>query len=200
MRRAAVVLAVVTAGFVAAALPAQAKAPGDEAGVQAESVAVTGPGTGSGISLNGEDAAFWGLASRTFGHGKLANRPTGPLGPAYQVLYTLECGDGTMAVLHQTLYPFHALGAWVFTAAGQTGCGFLQPVAGWSGAQRPLVKLLESKGLPAVAPKVPALPPVHVPAPDPWPVALLLTAVVALLALAVVAGRPRRRVPVVARA
>ena len=194
------VLGVTAVAFALIALPAQAKVPGEDQGIQAESVAVTGPGVDSPISLNGEAAAFWGLSTHTFTFGKLQSRPTGPLGPGYQALYTLSCGDGSMAIVHQTLYPFHRLAAWVYTPAGQAGCGGLLPVAGWSGAGSALVKSLQEQGLPTVAPRVPAAPPLDLPGPNPLPIALLIAALLVLVGLGVAAGRPRKPVTSAVRA
>ncbi len=150
---------------------AQAKGPGEDGGVTAESVSIKGPG--GAARLSGGSAQAYGDLSNTFNpESRMSGRPVYvSLGPRYDVVYSLTCnlpGGGTKTVsIHQSLYPyarFRSLAqVWTFTPSGQPGCGWVQgPAAGWVASRRGLFDVLTAAGLPeappAAAPAQPLAP------------------------------------------
>jgi hypothetical protein len=184
MRRLVTVAVVGMALVAAMSVPALAKGENGE-GLGAESVAIVGPGLAGPVTLGGDQAANYGELSRVFSNGKMTERPTQlRLGPAYDVLYTIDCmspggagnsvGARNVLSYHQVLYPYATFGdftrPWTYTPAGQPACGFISaPMAGWMATSTDLTPALVGAGLPATAPDLPAAP-APVPSPDGIPV------------------------------
>jgi len=150
---------------------AHAKGPGEEGGVTAESVSITG--LGGSARLSGSSAAAYGDLSNAFNpESRMTGEPVNvTLGPRYDVVYSITCklpSGGTQTVaIHQSLYPyarFRSLAqVWTFTPTGQPGCGWLQaPAVGWVASRRGLFDILTAAGLseapPAPAPAQPLTP------------------------------------------
>ena len=85
----------------------------------------------------------------------LSARPRGDLGPRYAVRYRVPTG-GRPATITQTLYPYAAGGALVYTRPGQPLYGRTTP-GGWFRVLPTVKPLLVRRGLPATAP-APAAP------------------------------------------
>jgi hypothetical protein len=126
---------------------------------------ITGPGLAHPIVYNGYGeggVGGGGFASFVEGVGffpamfgqqpnpMLAGRPRGELGPAYTIRYRVPTGDSPATIV-QTLYPYAAGGAVVYTKPGQRLFGTATP-GGWFRAWSSVKLLLVDRGLPATAP------------------------------------------------
>lgn len=130
---------------------------------------ISGPGLRNPIVLKGygepgADSAFGrlvdglGFFPAAFGQQPspmLSARPRGDLGPRYPVRYRVPTG-GRPATITQTLYPYAAGGAVVYTRPGQPLYGRTTP-GGWFRVLPTVKPLLVRRGLPATAP-APAAP------------------------------------------
>jgi hypothetical protein len=170
MRRTLAVMAGTLVALLALALPAQAKGAGGEISITKSGGGGTGgPGGGSGggggtggggnlnlpITISGEQSFMWfdatGMGQTKFGP------PDVQLGPAYDVIATLDCGKGP-GVIRQKLYPYADGGPQVYTPGGQTYCGEMPLRAGWWAAPQDLLTVLEQNGLEPRAELEPAAP------------------------------------------
>lgn len=152
---------IVLLAVLAAAPSASAKGPS-----HAE---ISGPGLRNPIVFKGygepgADSAFGrlvdglGFFPAAFGQQPspmLSARPRGDLGPRYAVRYRVPTG-GRPATITQTLYPYAAGGALVYTRPGQPLYGRTTP-GGWFRVLPTVKPLLVRRGLPATAP-APAAP------------------------------------------
>ena len=130
---------------------------------------LTGPGLADPIVYNGYGeggVGSNGLSSFVEGVGwfpamfgqqpnpMLRGRPAGSLGPAYTIRYRVPTGDSPATIV-QTLYPYAAGGAVVYTEPGQRLFGTATP-GGWFRAWPSVKRLLVDRGLPASAPADPS--------------------------------------------
>lgn len=140
MRRMLAVTVGTVAAIVALALPTQAKGAGGE-------INITKSGGGEPslpITITGKDSFVW-FEATGMGQTKFA-RPGVRLGPAYDVIATLDCGRDP-GIIRQTLYPYAQGGVQVYTSGGQSYCGEMPLRAGWWSAPPDLLSTLESRGL-----------------------------------------------------
>jgi hypothetical protein len=180
--RAALVAALGAIAILATAPAALAKGP-----VRA---VIRGPGLSSPITVpHGEDlgalddqsglsAGLWRWGCRD--QYSCVRRPTGDLGPAYTVTYTLVVTHDRIV---QYVYPYSSGGATAYVPAGQRFFGGQSSVGAWVRASPQLVLLLNDLGVPPL----PTTPPVVEPeASSTGLIAVsiaILVAAVSLLAL-----------------
>jgi hypothetical protein len=168
--------AVVVAGVLALAVPAQAKGEGGKITIKESrgggggvpfgtGGGSRGGGGGSGVVpllssplvITGEKSAFWFEAT---GFGQYKNEaptvyggtvPPSKLGPAFAVTASFLCGQGHRGTIHQTLYPYAKGGPQTFTPANQFMCGMELGEGWWMGSSSMFDELVDT-GLPAHGP------------------------------------------------
>src|SRR5215210_2301367 len=150
------ILAMATTGLVLAA-PALAKGPAE--------ATIDGPGLkGGGIHLKGgggdptagtplgdltESGGFFPAAYGQQPDPMLRSRPTGDLGPKYEVEYRVPGPNGDTATLRQDLYPYAAEGPVTYMQPGQEFFDGMKTHGGWYLGARDLKSKLVEAGLPA---------------------------------------------------
>jgi hypothetical protein len=143
--------------FLALLIPATASAKGPS------EATITGPGLDSAIEFKGQEGNYsqafgqlieaGGFFPQTFVQSPdpvKRNRPTGRLGPRYDVSYVVP-GPST-DTLRQELYPYAALGPVTYMKPGQRFWGDQQTHGGWFRAGTALKSTLVQAGLPKNAP------------------------------------------------
>jgi hypothetical protein len=192
MRR-ALILTTAVAAVLVLALPAHAKVAGN--------AFISGPGIGGGtgdgtIRMGGTDGSGYPVMSGLLDPARsLIAKPTGALGPRYEVRFVIELPRGEPPII-QHLYPYAKGGPVLYTPPGQEWIGSAtgQAPDGWFAAGPKLIAELQKRGLPERSP-VPvgeaADQPVPTPAAGPSPVLWILGIAAALLAAAAAAGRRR---------
>jgi hypothetical protein len=133
---------------------------------------ITGPGLGTPITLGSsggmtespsdplmelaEAAGFFPAVFERTPDPMLDERPSGVLGPRYEITYLVPRPQGGEDVIVQDLYPYAKPSAATYTEPGQTIFGTEQARGGWfvgpSAAPRPLAAMLVDLGLPAAPP------------------------------------------------
>ncbi|HKF14445.1 MAG TPA: hypothetical protein VKB13_04375 [Gaiellaceae bacterium] len=166
---------------------------------------VDGPGSGGGITFNGDGesggtplgdladgAGFFPAVFARQPDPMLAKRPAGDLGPKYTITYTVPGPDNETWTITQDLYPYAASGPATYTKPGQTI--FQIPGGthgGWFQAAPQLKETLVLAGLPSSAPSGSA---------DRWSVpTLTLSAFTVLVLMCVALLIVRRRTKPAAR-
>jgi hypothetical protein len=82
----------------------------------------------------------------------LPGRPSGALGPRYDVTYLVPGPEGVEDVLHQHLYPYAASGPVSYMPPGQPFFGWRETAGGWFRAMPVVLRTLVAAGLPATPP------------------------------------------------
>jgi hypothetical protein len=179
---------------------------------------VEGPGLQSPITLGGpgpdalaphqplmrlaEGAGFFpaafGRASWDDGDPRTKNtnpmfrgRPSGALGPRYEVTYLVPGPDGVEDVLQQRLYPYAASGPVSYMPPGQRFFGWRETAGGWFRATPDVFRILVAAGLPETPPVATSRAPGD--SSSPWPLAAAGAGAVAfavLIGAALVRRRP----------
>jgi hypothetical protein len=156
----------ITAGLaLALAAPAAAKGP--------DQATITGPGVDGPIVLGGDAEGNFTSTFGRFVHGAgfvsavfqqtpdpmLNRRPTGDLGPRYDVVYRVPGGDTGTSNVRQALYPYAPGGPVTYTRPGQLIFGGQHATrGGWFASRDPSLRaLLVSLGLPNEAPRAAAV-------------------------------------------
>ena len=193
----------ITAFALVAASSASAKGP--------DQAIVTGPGledqdgqivfaSGGGDPSGGTPFTAFvesgGFFQQTFGQSPdptTPTRPKGDLGPRYEVVYRVPGPNGGTAMLHQSVYPFAAIGSVTYMAPGQSFFDGQKTHGGWFAGSPTLKATLVSAGLPESAPSGPGGGSRFDVSTDAWPIALV--GLLALGALALVVRRRPRLTP-----
>jgi hypothetical protein len=177
----------VAASVLALALPAQAKM---EATAFIQGPGLPGGSSGHGSIRLGMSArgGYPLLSGMFFPSRYVTDRPTGPLGPRYEVRVEITIPDQPRDLVQQ-LYPYARGGPVLFTPPGQR---FLVPRSGgWYRAPARLIRQLKVRGLPERSPI--SAPPAEVAAPadanGPPPIAWAVALLAGLLVAAAVAIR-----------
>ena len=132
-----------------------------------------------------------GFFQQTFGQTPdptTPTRPKGDLGPRYEAVYRVPGPSGGTAMLHQSVYPFAAIGSVTYMAPGQSFFDGQKTHGGWFAGSPALKATLVSAGLPESAPTGSGRRSRFEVSTDAWPIA-----VVGLLALGALALVLRRR-------
>lgn len=149
-----------------AALVAALLAPGVASAKGPSGATVTGPGLVLPLVIDGYgegDSATplgilvmdGGFFAQTFAQTPkttLRSRPKGPLGPRYEVTYTLPGGSAGDAILRQDLYPYARKGPVTYMAPGQKFWETNSTRGGWYRGTAQLKRALVNAGLAASAP------------------------------------------------
>jgi hypothetical protein len=144
---------------VALILPAVSAAKGPSAAT------MTGPGLEHAVTINGygegdsssplgilvTEAGFFSQAYEQSPSSTTRSRPSGYLGPRYQVIYTVP-GESETATLRQDLYPYAKNGPASYMRPGQKFWGTQSTPGGWYRGTVALKQMLITQGLPAKAP------------------------------------------------
>jgi hypothetical protein len=166
-----------------------------------------GPGTGSGSAAgSGTSGEFFRLVelSGYWSQGKVDARPSGSLGPRYDLSIAWGTTRDPMGTGTLVMYPFAETRPVTFVPEQALGPDTLGPTTGWYLASPILLSFLQHYGMPMTAP-APAPAP-EAPAPQPTPVAarvpwgLIVGGVGLAAAIALIASYllPRRKVRVAA--
>ena len=169
-----------------------------------------GPGTGSGSAAgSGTSGAFFRLVelSGYWSQSKTDERPSGALGPRYDLSITWGTASDPMGTGTLIMYPFAQPKPVTFVPDQALSPATVGPTTGWYLASPVLLSFLQHYGMPVTAPApegVPAAPnaPAPQPVPDaarlPWGLIAAGVALAAAAALGAVYLLPRRRVRVAA--
>jgi hypothetical protein len=166
----------------------------------ASEATITGPGIGRGIKLEGEggaggatlmelaqDAGFFPSLFRAVPNPMRTAQPAGALGPRYTIVYVMP-GPNGVDEIKQEVYPYATPTPVSYVKPGQPYFGTQRTIGGWFVAGPTLKNDLVAVGLPATAPAL----------GDgwleiPWRAIGALLLVAALVGLALVLARLRRR-------
>ncbi len=151
------------------------------------------PGVGTPFMAFVESGGFF---PQTFGQSPdptTTTRPKGDLGPRYEVVYRVPGPNGGTAMLHQSVYPFAAIGSVTYMAPGQSFFDGQKTHGGWFAGSPTLKATLVSAGLPESPPSGTGGGSRFDVSTDAWPIALV--GLLALGALALVVRRRPRLTP-----
>lgn len=124
---------------------------------------ISGPGLSSPLTISGDGegatplgllADRGGLFAQVFGQSPnplLAAKPTGRLGPRYDVTYVVP-GPSSTDTLRQQLYPYATGGAVTYMEPNQRFWDNQRTVGGWFRGSSEVKSMLVKAGLPAKAP------------------------------------------------
>ena len=157
MRRPMLLAAALTALLL---FPAAAIAKGPSAAT------VSGPGLAHALTIDGfgeggnnsplgilvNEAGFFAQAFQQTPSSTSRSRPSGRLGPRYDVKYTVPGGPNGDSTLLQALYPYAANGPASYMTPGQKLWGTQSVPGGWYRGTAALKGMLVKEGLPAKAP------------------------------------------------
>src|SRR5205085_676006 len=134
-------------------------------GKGASQASITGPGLDKPLVLSGKGdvaqttletlAGEMGFFPAVFGQSPdpmLDHRPTGRLGPKYEVNWIMPGPNGTTSTIRQDLYPYARLYPVSYTKPGQRYWGNQHSRGGWFASPAQLRRDLVAVGLPAQAP------------------------------------------------
>lgn len=148
---------------VAAALAVMLLLPGSAAAKGPSLASITGPGLDHAIVINGYGEGGnssplgvlvdqGGFFHEVYGQTNMkasSRRPSGYLGPRYDVTYTLPGGPGEDSTLRQDLYPYASHGPVTYMSPQQKFWGTQLTPGGWFRGSPELRRVLVHAGLPA---------------------------------------------------
>jgi hypothetical protein len=153
-----------------AALAAMLLLPGVATAKGPSAASISGPGLDHAISIQGygegdnssplgilvEQSGFFAQVFQQTPSPTSSRKPSGRLGPRYDVTYTVPGGPNGDSILHQDLYPYAGNGPVSYVAPNQTFWVSQMTAGGWFRGDVQLKRMLVKAGLPARAPSLTA--------------------------------------------